>query len=83
MKTTATPSILRVSAADKLHNARAILEDYREIGEDLWQRFNAGKKGVLWYYPALIEAYRQGNAPKRLVDELERTIEELKRISEG
>lgn len=30
----ASPSVLLVSAADKLHNARAILCDYREIHHD-------------------------------------------------
>jgi (p)ppGpp synthase/HD superfamily hydrolase len=29
---------LLVSAADKLYNARAILEDYREIGAEIWSR---------------------------------------------
>ena len=39
---------LMVSAADKLHNARAILSDYRKLGDELWQRFNAPKKDQLW-----------------------------------
>jgi (p)ppGpp synthase/HD superfamily hydrolase len=33
-------SVLRVSLADKLDNARAILLDYRVHGERLWERFN-------------------------------------------
>jgi hypothetical protein len=36
---TASPSIRLVSASDKLHNARAILRDYRRIGDELWSRF--------------------------------------------
>ena len=35
---------LMVSAADKLHNARAILSDYREIGEQLFVRFERPKR---------------------------------------
>src|SRR5918911_197645 len=46
----ASPSVRLVSAADKLHNARAILADYRVLGESLWKRFNGGKEGTLWYY---------------------------------
>jgi (p)ppGpp synthase/HD superfamily hydrolase len=62
-----------VSMADKLHNARSILEDYRIMGDALWPRFTAGKEGTLWYYRALLEAYRaRGNA--RLWTELERTV---------
>jgi (p)ppGpp synthase/HD superfamily hydrolase len=62
-----------VSMADKLHNARSILEDYRIMGDALWPRFTAGKEGTLWYYRALLEAYHaRGN--ERLWTELERTV---------
>jgi (p)ppGpp synthase/HD superfamily hydrolase len=77
----ANADALLVSAADKLHNARAILADYRELGDKLWERFNAPKKDQLWYYGALVETLRQTAAPKVLVDELERVVEELKRLS--
>ncbi len=73
---------LLVSAADKLHNARAILSDYRKLGEQLFLRFNASKEDQLWYYGALVETLRQTAAPKALVDELERVVKELKTISE-
>ena len=33
---------LVVSAADKLHNARCIVADYRRLGDGLWERFNSG-----------------------------------------
>lgn len=46
----ATAPVLLVSLADKLHNARCVLEDYRELGEQIWNRFKTGKKGTLWYY---------------------------------
>jgi len=46
----ASPSVRLVSGADKLYNARAILSDYREIGEALWGRFTGKKEGTLWYY---------------------------------
>jgi len=46
----APASVRLVSAADKLFNARAILRDYRAIGDELWRRFTGGKEGTLWYY---------------------------------
>lgn len=46
---TANADALMVSAADKLHNARAILADYRELGEGLWSRFSAPKDDQLWF----------------------------------
>jgi GTP pyrophosphokinase len=65
-----------VSAADKLHNARAILRDYRRLGEELWSRFNGGKEGTLWYYRALVEAFG-GAGQSELIDELNRVVTEL------
>jgi GNAT superfamily N-acetyltransferase len=65
-----------VSAADKLHNARAILTDYRQVGEPVWQRFQGKREGTLWYYRALVDEFRRGKG-NRLVDELERVVREL------
>jgi hypothetical protein len=79
--TTPEEAAQRVSAADKLHNARAILSDYRELREDLWLRFNAPKEDQLWYYGALVEALRQTSTPRTLVDELSRVVEELKQLA--
>lgn len=62
-----------VSMADKLHNARAILEDYRVMGDALWPRFTTGKAGTLWYYRALLDAYA-ARGKSRLWIELERTV---------
>jgi (p)ppGpp synthase/HD superfamily hydrolase len=54
----ADPDVLLISVSDKLHNARAILRDYRAHGEALWGRFRGGKAGTLWYYRALVDTYR-------------------------
>jgi len=78
----APADVRRVSAADKLHNARAILADYRAHGEALWSRFNGGREGTLWYYRALIGAYREAaTEPSGLLDELERVVSELERVA--
>jgi len=80
----ASPSILLVSAADKLHNARAILGDYRALGENLWDRFNGGKEGTLWYYKSLVDAFKQaaaGTALGPLIEELERVVGEIEKLS--
>lgn len=72
---TASPSVRLVSAADKLHNARAILRDYRTVGEELWGRFKGGRDGTLWYYRALVDAFRAVGSP--LADELDHVVSEL------
>jgi len=77
---TASPSVRLVSAADKLHNARSILADYRRLGERVFSRFSGGRNGTLWYYRALVNAFRaHGSSP--LVEELERTVSELERLA--
>ncbi len=76
---TAPAEIRRVSSADKLHNARAILADYRHEGERLWQRFKGGRAGTLWYYRALVQAFQAaGSGP--VVEELDRVVTELERL---
>jgi (p)ppGpp synthase/HD superfamily hydrolase len=75
----APASALLVSACDKLHNARAILADYREIGDALWNRFNASREATLWYYRELVSVFtrRRDERTGRLVAELGRVVDEL------
>jgi GTP pyrophosphokinase len=80
-------STLLVSASDKLHNARAILGDFRAEGIGVFDRFNkeAGVKGTLGYYRALVIAFRARSKkvkdPRvpRLLDELDRTVSALEK----
>jgi hypothetical protein len=52
------PGILRVSCADKLHNARSILVDYEEDGEAIWERFRSRTKAQqIWYYESLADMF--------------------------
>lgn len=78
----ATPEVCRVVAADKLHNARCLLADFRRLGDGLWSRFRGGREGTLWYYRTLADRLR-GRAPPELVGELERVFTELERLVEG
>lgn len=69
-----------VSCADKLHNARAIVNDLRSIGDELWGRFTGGKDGTLWYYQSLADAF--GSALNNaLAEELDRTVKEMKALA--
>ena len=72
----------RVSIADKLHNARAILLDYRTNGEGVWQRFSRKDPAEhLWYYRGLADAFRAADlAPPALIDELDRVVSELESL---
>lgn len=65
-----------VSLADKVHNARSILVSLEREGSQVWERFNGGREGTLWYYHRLVEIYRQfGNDP--LTQELARLVAEM------
>lgn len=74
----ASPSVHLVSAADKLSNARAILKDYRSLGDKLWERFKGGKEGTLWYYRSLSDVFL-AVYPSPLADELDRVVSEIER----
>ena len=76
---TLAPSSLRVSAADKVHNTYTTLRDLRNIGEEVWGRFNASADDIMTYYGALVRSYREAGGG-RLVDELSRIVRELSAI---
>lgn len=73
----ASKSTKLVSMADKLYNLRTLLKDYRQIGDELWDRFQGKKSGTLWYYHALLAEFDQ-NHP--LAQEFQRTIETLDQL---
>jgi (p)ppGpp synthase/HD superfamily hydrolase len=73
-------TVLLVSLADKLHNARSLRLDLDEQGESVWARFNAGPEEQLWYYRSLVEVFDRrvaGPLPRRLVDELRREVDQV------
>jgi (p)ppGpp synthase/HD superfamily hydrolase len=83
------PDELRVSLADKLHNARAILLDYRTHGEGLWDRFKTGEgDSIRWYYRSLYEAFADrrddlGVLAAPALEELGRTVAEIDRLADA
>ncbi len=47
--------MLLVACADKLSNARSIYRDYIQMGDAVWERFNAGYEEQKWYYESLVQ----------------------------
>jgi (p)ppGpp synthase/HD superfamily hydrolase len=72
---------LLVSTADKLYNARAILEDHREVGPKVWKRFKRGRDQQLWYFDELLKIYEARCPNWRIVKELKSVVSELRRAS--
>lgn len=50
-------AVLRVSCADKLHNASSIQRDLRDFGPVVFKRFKADREGTLWYYRSLARLF--------------------------
>ena len=78
----ASPSVRLVSTADKLHNARTILADLRTEGDTVWDRFQGGKEGTLWYHRSLVEIL-PGDGSDPLAEELDRVVSEIERLARG
>ncbi len=59
----ASYEVKMVAMGDKLSNMRAIAQDYRQIGDKVWERFHApnGKADYKWRYEALAEALKDLN----------------------
>lgn len=45
-----------VRCADKLSNIKSMYADLQEQGEKLWERFNASKDDIKWYYESIVNA---------------------------
>lgn len=73
---TASKEIRAVACADKLHNIRSIIQDYKQVGDKVWDRFNAGKEQQKWYYTKIVESLgSQSSFP--LLEELKREVDSL------
>ena len=56
---------LLVSACDKLHNARCIVDDLDDpaTGLAVFDRFKAGREGTAWYYGELARVFAERGSP--------------------
>lgn len=61
----APDTTLLVSACDKLHNARAIVQDLEnpQVGQAVFARFTGGRDGTLGYYEGLLRVFAQRGSP--------------------
>lgn len=75
-----TLQVQLISAADKLYNARTILDEYRLVGAKVWERFKRGRDQQIWYFEKLLKVFKSAGT-NRIVEELGRVTDELRRIS--
>ena len=74
----ASDDVLLVSGSDKLHNARAIVEDLLRIGPAVFNRFSASKAQTLWYYESLAGVFSQRGTP--IAQALSDTVQRMKQL---
>lgn len=68
--------VLLISAADKLYNAKSILDDFKEIGPKVFERFKRGADRQLWYFDEILKVFLS-HPRNRIVNDLERVVREL------
>ena len=71
--------VLRVTAADKLHNCSDLVDDLQEEGAGLerFDSFKGGLQGTCWYYGQMAELLRHALPGSRLTKGLVRSAQEL------
>jgi len=75
------PELLRITIADKIDNARAIIAEYQRVGDRIWSKFNAGKPDQVWYYNQSVQAYEEAGYTGPLLEELQRLVTVLNIIT--
>jgi (p)ppGpp synthase/HD superfamily hydrolase len=78
----APPTVLRVAAADKLHNARSIVNALEEQGHAVWGRFRAPPAELVWFYQSVADLLADRFPDSANVVELQRVCAELSRWAE-
>lgn len=77
---TTSPRALLIVIADRLHNVRSLITDLRFVGSSIFDRFNGGMAGTLWYYQAISDAL-SALAPGPASAELAAAVRELEKLA--
>ncbi|MBI3394897.1 MAG: HD domain-containing protein [Spirochaetia bacterium] len=86
LQSTDDQGTLLVSCADKLHNARSIVNGLMTIGPDLWKRFRPRQEQSLWYYRTLADIFKnkfRGGAWSALAAELDTVVTQMEDLAAG
>ena len=70
----ASDDVLLVTAADKVHNARSIVTDLQIEGDAVWDRFNAERHQIIWYYNSVFEILKSKEITPMLLNPLATAI---------
>lgn len=75
-----SPESLLIATADKIHNMRGLIDEYRVHGDTVWEKFRRGREDLLWFYreAALVIGERLKHP---LVDEMQKILRDFESIA--
>lgn len=69
-----------VSLADKIANARSLIELYKEKGNDVWKYFNRGKDKKIWFEEMMLKMFDENIGKNNMLGEYRDLISEIKHL---
>ena len=78
--TEAPADVMRIVAADKLHNARSLLTDYDVHGPFLWEYFNGQRQGTVWNFRNITRVLVQRLPDDMNVQRLKNVLVEIEKL---
>lgn len=67
---------LLVATADKIHNMRSALDEYRIHGDSVWEKFKRNADNLIWFYTEAAKVINE-HLDHPLVEEMNRLLLEL------
>ena len=76
----ACTEVCLVTCADKLHNLRTVISEFKVIGDDVWERFHGGVEAQAWYYRSILESLRAHLEVRKEESSVDDNIQKLRKI---
>lgn len=77
-----SPEGLLVATADKIHNMRGVIDEYRLHGEQVWGKFRRPAADLVWFYAKANQVIGEC-LQHPLVDEMNKVFKELEQATEA
>ena len=71
---------LLVATADKIHNMRSALDEYRIHGDGVWEKFKRNAENLIWFYTEAGKVITE-HLKHPLADEMNRLLNEFQTIA--
>jgi len=68
-----------IMLADKVYNARSIVDGHARVGASVWERFSRPRESTVWYYESLLSVFERSLSPV-LYDALEEAVLRMKEL---